>query len=195
MQPEIETLEAIDQARHPFEPGGRQARNLRPARRKLVAVTLIIAVLVALIGMVAGKELLLITETSIALAVATVPEGLPIVATLALARGMWRMARREALINRLSAVETLGSSLLLIKPDDTYIVVEEGSRGLKKVRVRFSYNGEKYRLIVTDPLIENQYMTQDLGEYRIDADDIYLTVSISEPFEGFCYKLAAGIIY
>jgi Ca2+-transporting ATPase len=84
--------------------------RLEQLGRRLVAVTLIIAVLVALMGFIAGKELLLIVETSIALAVATVPEGLPIVATLALARGMWRMARREALINRLSAVETLGAT-------------------------------------------------------------------------------------
>jgi Ca2+-transporting ATPase len=53
-------------------------------------------------------------ETAIALAVAAVPEGLPMVATLALARGMWRMARRNALIQRLSAVETLGATTVIM---------------------------------------------------------------------------------
>jgi Ca2+-transporting ATPase len=78
--------------------------------RKLIIVTLIITLMTLIMGLVSGKELFLMIETSIALAVAAIPEGLPIIATLALARGMWRMAKNNALINRLSAVETLGAT-------------------------------------------------------------------------------------
>ena len=45
---------------------------------------------------------------------AATPKGLPIVATLALARGMWRMSRHNALIERLSAVETLGAKTVIL---------------------------------------------------------------------------------
>jgi len=78
--------------------------------QRLVGVTLAIAAAIVALGLAAGRDTLLVVQTAIALAVATVPEGLPIITTLALAGGMRRMARRHALVNRLSAVETLGAT-------------------------------------------------------------------------------------
>ncbi len=75
----------------------------------IVSVTI-----VGILGAVGGKETSEVIKTAIALAVATVPEGLPIVATLALARGVLRMARRNALVEQLSAVETLGSTSVVL---------------------------------------------------------------------------------
>jgi Ca2+-transporting ATPase len=89
-------------------------RNLDRLSRHLVLVTLVIAVAVALLGIVQGRSPMLMVEAAIALAVAAIPEGLPIVATLVLARGMWRMARKNALIERLSAVETLGATTIIL---------------------------------------------------------------------------------
>ena len=76
--------------------------------RKLLWVTLLFIAVIAVTGIARGKETIQMIETAIALAVAAIPEGLPIVATLALARGMIRMARRNAMVNHLAAVETLG---------------------------------------------------------------------------------------
>ena len=88
-------------------------KRLAKLGENLIWVTLAISVLVSIAGIVGGKELFLMIETAIALAVGAVPEGLPIVATVALARGMWRMAAQNALINRLSAVETLGATSII----------------------------------------------------------------------------------
>ncbi len=97
-------VEEAEEERTPLE------KRLDQLGGKLIWAVLVIAVFVAVSGIIGGKEMFLMIETAIALAVAAVPEGLPVVATIALARGMLRMARRNALINRLSAVESLGAT-------------------------------------------------------------------------------------
>lgn len=89
-------------------------KQLNALARRLVWAVLVLAVIIAIAGILAGRETFLAIEVAIALAVAAIPEGLPIVATIALARGMWRMARKNALIARLSAVETLGATSIIL---------------------------------------------------------------------------------
>lgn len=89
-------------------------KRLDQLGRRLAYVSVGFVVLVGFVSWLTGKELVLVIETAMALLVATVPEGLPIVATIALARGMWRMAERNALIDELSAVETLGSTNIIL---------------------------------------------------------------------------------
>ncbi len=100
-------VEEAEQAVTPLE------KRLNKLGGRLVWLTLAIAIVTIGAGLAAGKDPLVMLETGIALAIAAVPEGLPVVATLALARGMQRMARRNALVKRLSAVETLGATNLL----------------------------------------------------------------------------------
>jgi P-type Ca2+ transporter type 2C len=89
-------------------------RRLDRLASLLVKVILVVAAVAGAAGLLAGKELYFMAETAVALFVAAVPEGLPIVATLALARGMHRMARRNALVRRLSAVQTLGATNVIL---------------------------------------------------------------------------------
>ncbi len=82
--------------------------------KALIWVTGFVAVLVTATGIGSGKSVVVLLQTAIALAVATVPEGLPIIATLTLARGVKRMADRNALVSRLSAVEALGATSVIL---------------------------------------------------------------------------------
>ncbi|MES2766914.1 MAG: cation-translocating P-type ATPase [Bacteroidota bacterium] len=89
-------------------------KKLNGLSKKLIWLTLILTAIFAITGIIQGKEWVVIIKTSIALAVAAFPEGLPIVATVALAYGMLLMARRNAIVKKLSAVETLGSTNVIL---------------------------------------------------------------------------------
>ena len=98
-----ESLQKVESGRTPLQ------KNLDRVGNILARAALGIVVLVAAIGLLRGQPLLDMIIFSIALAVAVVPEALPAVVTISLAIGVQRMARRNALVRRLPAVETLGS--------------------------------------------------------------------------------------
>ncbi|SKB59420.1 Ca2+-transporting ATPase [Salegentibacter holothuriorum] len=85
-------------------------KKLKRLSRWLIWLTLFLALIIIVTGYFQGKDLMLMIETGIALAVAAIPEGLPIVATIALARGMLRLSKRNVIIKKLEAVQTLGET-------------------------------------------------------------------------------------
>ncbi len=84
--------------------------KLRSFSKKLILFAFFIALPLVSIGFMNGTEWLLMIETTLALIVAAIPEGLPIVSTIALANGMLQLAKHNVIVKKLAAVETLGST-------------------------------------------------------------------------------------
>ncbi len=104
---------------------------------RLIWLSVGLAALIIVAGILRGSDLTAMVQTGVALAVASVPEGLPIVATLSLARGMWRMSERNALITQLSSVETLGATTVILT-DKTGTLTEN-----RMTVVRYLFDGDE----------------------------------------------------
>lgn len=94
--------------------------NDTPLKRKLGFVGtvlsiagIIIAVIIFILGLLYGKDLTTILMIAISLAIAVIPEGLPATATIVMALGVERMAKKKALVKKLPAVETLGCASVI----------------------------------------------------------------------------------
>ncbi|MDR2661099.1 MAG: cation-translocating P-type ATPase [Lactobacillaceae bacterium] len=88
--------------------------NLKKLGKTLTILILVIAAIVFFVGMLRGdKSVIDMLLTAISLAVAAIPEGLPAIVTITLALGTGRLAKRNALMRKLSAVETLGSTQII----------------------------------------------------------------------------------
>ncbi|MCX6818733.1 MAG: cation-translocating P-type ATPase [Candidatus Aenigmarchaeota archaeon] len=156
--------------------------------RQLGIMTIAICALVFALGLVSGGEPYLMFLTAVALAVAAIPEGLPTVVTITLAMGLQKMAKKNAIIRKLPAVETLGCATVICS-DKT------GTLTMNEMTVRKLYmngniidvSGEGYGLSgdfsVNGAKIEpdnNLKMLLKIGQM---CNDAYLDNKIGDPTE------------
>ncbi|MEK6813231.1 MAG: cation-translocating P-type ATPase [Nitrospirota bacterium] len=100
-------LQTVERGRTPLQ------KELDRVGKRLVQAGLVVVALIVGAGLLRGEPLFQMFVWGIALAVAVVPEALPAVVTVSLALGVRRMVRRNALVRRLPAVETLGSTSVI----------------------------------------------------------------------------------
>ena len=164
--------------------------------RRLVYLVLIIAAVVFVTGWLRGDGLWMMVEVSISLAVAAVPEGLPAVTTLILALGVLRMAQQRAIMRRLPAVETLGSTTVICA-DKTGTLTEN------RMTVREYYLSDGRQIDVDEtqqPLASDELLEQAVrvgvlcneASFRAEAND--QTRSIGDPTETALLVVADALV-
>lgn len=88
-------------------------RKLTQLGKILVFISIGLTIIVVLIGILQGQETYSMFLAGVSLAVAAIPEGLPAIVTVALALGVQRMIKRNAIVRKLPSVETLGCATVI----------------------------------------------------------------------------------
>jgi Ca2+-transporting ATPase len=162
--------------------------------KRIGFIVLAASILLFLIGIFIGENLKEMFMTAVAAAVATIPEGLPVVLTIALAVGVRRMAKRHAIIRKLAAVETLGSTTVictdktgtLTKNEMTVKVISDGEHVFDVTGSGYDLEGEILHewMVPTEEERKNLFMALRIGllcneshlykeedeEYKVDGD-------------------------
>jgi Ca2+-transporting ATPase len=170
-------------------------KKLEGFSRRLMGITVIIVLVIFLAGILNKVNIPEMLSTAIALAVAAIPEGLPIVATLALARGMLRMAKQQVIVKRLSAVETLGATTIICTdktgtltenslevaalsiPPDHFLEKDGKGETLADAVPEEIKKGKNYQyLIEVAVLCNNASLEQDNGNWKETGDPLEVSL-------------------
>ncbi|MDI6720740.1 MAG: HAD-IC family P-type ATPase, partial [Candidatus Aenigmarchaeota archaeon] len=108
-------------------------KSLETLGKQIGIIILLVCAVVFAAGMLRGIPALEIFLVAVSLAVAAVPEGLPAVVTITLAIGLLRMAKKNAIVRKLPAVETLGSATVICVPGNTPIICNPSIKNIDSV--------------------------------------------------------------
>jgi Ca2+-transporting ATPase len=152
-------LEEVETSKTPLQ------ENLDRVGKTLARVAFVLVIVIVAVGLFRGQPFVEMLIFGVALAVAVVPEALPAVVTISLALGVKRMVKRNALVRRLPAVETLGSTSVICSDKTGTLTKDE-------MTVR--------RLFVGGQMLEvSGTGYEPVGEFSINGTTVELTEPIS----------------
>lgn len=132
-------LDSVEEEETPLQ------RKLAGLSKSLGLITIGVCILVFAVGLLYKQPFLLMLLTAVSLAVAAVPEGLPAIVTIVLSLGMTRMVKKNAIVKKLLAVETLGTTTVICS--DKTGTLTQNEMTVKKVFVNgkvFDIEGTGY---------------------------------------------------
>ena len=140
-------------------------RRLDDLGNRMVVLFLVLCVLLTVLGLAQGREFRAIVNVAISLAVGAIPEGLPAVATASLAMAVRRLARSRVLVRRLDAVESLGSTTVIVT--DKTGTLTENRMSVRRVLLS---DGREFRVWVdtTDNRLRTSLAATDGSELAPD---------------------------
>ncbi len=141
--------------------------------KKISFVVLGICIIIFATGYLRGEEPLLLLLTTISLAVAAIPEAMPAVITIALALGAKRMVKRQALIRKLPAVETLGS-VTFICTDKTGTLTQNKMKVEESILLNNTGNNETNHLLLLNMSLSNDTHIDAKGVAFGDSTELAL---------------------
>lgn len=144
-------------------------KKLGEVGKILAIVCIIVCVLIFIIGIFKKIPIVEMFMTSVGLAVAAIPEGLPAIVTIMLSIGVTKMAKRNSIIRKLPAVETLGSSTVICS-DKTGTLTQNKMTVVQVSNINGRANEEEQKFIM------------ELGTMCTDTEEQY-SESIGEPTE------------
>jgi len=131
-----------------------------PYQKKLAHFSSIVGILISFVcffifleGLIKGKGFIEMFTTAIAVAVASIPEGLPVAMTVILALGMQRVLKKKGLVRKLSAAETLGSTSVICT--DKTLTLTQGKMQVSKIRANDKKFCSTISLLCNEAFIEN----------------------------------------
>lgn len=173
-------------------------KQLDTLGKKLAAIAGVVVTLIFVLDFARGQPWTEAAMTAVALAVAAIPEGLPAVVTVTLAIGMWRMAKNRAILKKLSAVETLGSTTVICSDKTGTLTLNQmTARAGWFAGKRFTVSGEGYqsqgviKFDAAEPELRNFLLPMALcTDSRVSDGKL-----VGDPTEGALWALAqkAGV--
>jgi len=164
--------------------------------KRMAAIALTLVGLMAMLELLRGTQLSFIILKAIALAVAAIPEGLPLVVTVTLSLGMHQMARQRAIVKRLASVETLGCTTVICSDKTGTLTLNQmTARAFYYQGERFKVSGEGYKAEGTISALGDNKQQHDLKPLMIAliaCNDSYVNDAkvVGDPMEAALLILA-----